>query len=153
MPIQLTTSQPTPFLSEVLAADVISEGMLAYFRARLTNRLHELILSAFQTAAERDNMTRAQLAHRINRNPTQISRWFASATNLEIATVSDLLIGMGFEPDLALSDLKPAARVTELPSVSYEPPLPANDPVAPEADKSAGHHQHGPMEQTASMLR
>jgi len=137
MPTLPTTSQPTPFLSEVLAADVIPEGMLAYFRARLTNRLHELILSAFQTAEQRNEMTRAKLAHRIDRDPTQITRWFASASNLEIATVSDLLIGMGFEPDLSLRNLKQEVA-TELPN--FGPP--ANDPGPPSAEK-----------QNASMLR
>jgi len=93
-------------LSETLAAEVIPEPKLAYFRARLSNRLHELVLATFLRAEKQDGLTRAELAKRVGRGPEQISRWFASPGNWEIATVSDLLLGMGYEPALSAIDLR-----------------------------------------------
>lgn len=125
MPTPPTTSQPTPFLSELLEGSVIPEGKLAYFRARLSNRLHELVLSAFLKVEKRDHLSRADLAKRLGRKPEQITRWFASPGNWELDTVSDLLLGMGFEPALSLVDLRSAARPqsieasTELPNASF----------------------------------
>jgi len=105
MLIPRTTFQPIPFLSEILDGDVIPEGKLAYFRARFSNRLHELVLSTFLKREKESQLSRAELARRLGRKPEQITRWFASPGNWEISTVSDLLLGMGFEPDVFLVDL------------------------------------------------
>lgn len=120
MPTPPTTYQPTPFLSELLKESVIPEGKLAYFRARLGNRLHELVLSTFLKVEKRDHLSRAELAKRLGRRPEQITRWFASPGNWELDTVSDLLLGMGYEPELSVTNLRDAGR----PSLEESPQLP-----------------------------
>jgi hypothetical protein len=110
MRTQQTTYQQTQFLSEILNGGVIPEGKLAYFRARLSNSLHELVLSTFLKTENRDGLTRAELAKRLGRKPEQITRWFASPGNWELETVSDLLLGMGYEPDLSVVDLRELAE-------------------------------------------
>lgn len=121
MRIPTTTSQATPFLSEVLEAEVIPEPYLAYFRARLSNRLHELVLSTFLKVEK--HLSRADLAKRVGRKPEQITRWFASPGNWTLDTVSDLLIGMGYEPELSVTELKQRApnqerKSTQLPDAT-----------------------------------
>lgn len=67
-------------------------GELAYYRARLKNRLHQLVLREF----ENSGITRAELARRIRKKPEQITRWLNSPGNLRLDTVSDLLLGISF---------------------------------------------------------
>ncbi|GEM_PF-2479778 len=101
----MTTSQQIPFLSDVLSGEKIPAGKLAYFRARLTNRFHELFLRQFVTLSKEGKITRAQLAKRIGRKPEQLTRWLGSPGNWTIETFSDLLLGMGYEPMLFVSSL------------------------------------------------
>lgn len=100
----MTTSQ-TSFLSEILSGQPIPIGKLAYFRARLSNRIHELVLSEFMRLSEGGKITKAELAKRIGRKPEQVTRWLGASGNWTIETLSDLLLAMGREPKLALIDL------------------------------------------------
>ena len=104
----MTTSQTNSFLSEVLSASVIPAGKLAYFRGRLTNRFHALVLEEFARLESEGVMTRADLARRIAREPAQITRWLGTPGNWTLDTISDLLIGMGYEPGLSLVNLRQA---------------------------------------------
>lgn len=97
----MTTSQTTPFLSEILQGGRISERKLAYFRARFKNRLHELVLSTFLGLEKQQAISRASLAKRLARKPEQITRWLGAPGNWELDTVSDLLLGMGYEARLS----------------------------------------------------
>jgi hypothetical protein len=105
----MTTSQPNAFLSEILSGQPIPAGKLAYFRGRLSHRIHELVLDEFARLEEEGKITRAGLARRINRKPEQITRWLGMAGNLETDTVSDLLLGMGCELGVSLINLTAAA--------------------------------------------
>lgn len=111
----MTTFQPTPFLSDVLSGERIPEGKLAYFRARLSNRLHELVLSAFLKLEQQQKISKASLAKRLGRKPEQISRWLGAPGNWTIETFSDLLLGMGVEPAFSIVHLNPqvTAKMTE----------------------------------------
>ncbi len=101
----MTTSQQNTFLSEILEGQPIPTGKLAYFRARLSNRIHELVLEEFMRLEKEGKVTRAELARRINRKPEQVTRWLGAAGNWTIDTFSDLLLGMGCEPDLSIISL------------------------------------------------
>lgn len=101
----MTTSQPTSFLSEILSAGRIPVGKLAYFRARLSNRLHEIVLMVFAKLEQEGKINKAELARRIGRKPEQVTRWLGAPGNWTIETVSDLLLGMGYEPALSVTDL------------------------------------------------
>lgn len=104
MPTPLTTYQ-TPFLSEILSGSVIPQGKLAYFRARLSNNIHELVLSVFMRLERENKINKAELARRIGRKPEQVTRWLAAPGNWTFETFSDLLLGMGYEPQISFSSL------------------------------------------------
>lgn len=102
----MTTSQPTPFLSEVIEGKRIPEEKLAYFRSRLKNRLHAFVLVQFSKLGREEQFTKADLARQLGKKPEQITRWLGAPGNWTLDTLSDLLLGMGFEPNLSAANLK-----------------------------------------------
>ena len=91
------------FLSHLVDGGVIPPGKLAYFRRRLRNRLHRAVLSEFSRLAATEQLTKKVLAQRIGKKPEQITRWLTASGNWTIDTLSDLLIGMGTEPNVSVS--------------------------------------------------
>jgi hypothetical protein len=95
----MSTSPNTPFESEIRGQAPLSIGMLAYFRERQRNRIHELVLREFL----KSGLTKTQLAHRMGRSPARITKWLAAPGNWELDTVSDFLLAIGgaeLEPSL-----------------------------------------------------
>lgn len=106
MSIQQPASLPTPTSSEVDASSrAIPVAMLAYFRGRLTNKVHELVLSEFAAQEREGKTTRADLARNVHRKPEQITRWLGSPGNWTLETLSDLLLGMGLEATISARSL------------------------------------------------
>jgi hypothetical protein len=104
----MTTSQSTQekqFLSEILEGKAIPVEKLAYFRARLAHRIHEVVLTEFDQLEDAGEINRAELARRIGRRPEQLTRWLNTAGNWTLDTLSDLLLGMGYEPTFGVSRL------------------------------------------------
>jgi hypothetical protein len=116
----MTTSQTAKFFSAVIKGERIPEGKLAYFRARLRTRLHDLVLSEFARLALSDQITRAELAERIGRQPEQITRWLGSPGNWTLDTLSDLALGMGAEPTVSLVKLTEMGKVEQFSSESTD---------------------------------
>jgi len=112
-PDSMTMSQTT-FLSDVTSGEPIPAGKLAYFQARLSNLLHEAVLSRFIKLEKERGFTRADLARRIGRKPEQVTRWFGSPGNWTLETISDLLIGMECELEPVLKDLARHADAHEV---------------------------------------
>lgn len=106
------TSQTT-FLSDVLGSEAIPPAKLAYFRARLGNQLHAMVLQRFANEERAGRITRAQLARRIGKKPEQVTRWLGSRGNWTIETLSDLLIGLGCELKPEIIDLKEKIEMSE----------------------------------------
>ncbi len=100
----MTTSQTRSFLIEVVEGSPIPVGKLEYFRARLQSRLHQLVLNEW-LCQEDQGLTQAELARRIGRKPEVINRLLGAPGNWTVNTVSDLLIGMGAEPEFIVSRL------------------------------------------------
>jgi hypothetical protein len=103
----MTTSPLPSFVSELENGTTLSEGTLAYFRERLRNRLHDLVLQEFV----RSGINRADFARRIGRKPEQITRWLAAPGNWELDTVSDFLLGISggeFDPQISYPLKEPA---------------------------------------------
>jgi len=100
----MTTSQ-TPFLSEILGTEPIPSSKQAYFRRRLSNRIHQLILAEFMRRERAGTITRAKLARKIGREPAQVTRWLGASGNWTIDTLSDLALAMGCEPSISLTAL------------------------------------------------
>ncbi len=107
----MSTSQ-AQFLSEILDLDnhnEISLNKMAYFRERLRNRLHQVVLSRFLTLEDSRGFTKADLAHRIGKEPAQVTRWLNAPGNWTLDTVSDLLVGMASELDFTAAFLREKA--------------------------------------------
>ncbi len=114
----MTTYQRKSILSEVISGEKIPLRVLAYFRARLSNRIHSLMLEEFARLEESGKITRAELGRRIGREPAQITRWLGTAGNWTIETLSDLLLGMKCEPALSISNLANTQTRNETPKSS-----------------------------------
>lgn len=78
----------------------LPQKTLGYFRARLKNRLHELILVEFMKL-EKLGFTKADMARRIHKKPEQIARLLGAPENWTLDTVSDLLLAMNYELSIA----------------------------------------------------
>lgn len=101
----MTTSQTQSFLTEILEGKPIPVGKLEYFRARLQSRLHQLVLTEYLRQEDR-GLRQVDLARRIGRKPEVVNRLLGAPGNWTLNTVSDLLLGMGSEPDLTVEHLK-----------------------------------------------
>jgi transcriptional regulator with XRE-family HTH domain len=98
-------TSPTSFLSEILEGiegSEIPKHKLAYFRARLRNRIYDLVISEFAKLQEEKGVSKADLANRIGRDAAQISRWLSAPSNWTLDTISDLLIAMRAELQLGV---------------------------------------------------
>lgn len=91
-------------------AEVFSEGTLSYFRQRLKNRLHSMILEEFSHLEDAGKLSRGGLAKRMRKRPEQVTRILAAPGNWTLDTVSDLLLGMGCELSVGVRQI---ARGTE----------------------------------------
>lgn len=114
----MTTTSPTSFLSEIISGEDIPPGKLEYFRSRLSNRLHEIIIDEFVRLSETKKITKADLARRIGKSPAQITRWLGAPSNWTLDTVSDLALGMGCEPTLGLKSLLDSSAKTPVLQIS-----------------------------------
>ena len=102
----MTTYQTTSMLSEVRDADRLSLKTLGYFRARLRNRLHQLVLNEFVKQTNAKGFTKAALGRRIRRGDDQVNRWLGAPGNWTLDTVSDLLLSLGYELSVELSSFE-----------------------------------------------
>ena len=94
--MKLKTTQHLPFLSEIAIGEPIPVNKLAFFQARLRNRLFDLVLKRF-LEQQNSGLTKAELARRIGKSPEQITRLLGAPGNWTLDTASDLLIGIAGE--------------------------------------------------------
>lgn len=94
----MPTSQ-TSILSEIEQGKPISSRTRNYYRRRLQNKFHRLILQAFREQEKKVRLTQKQLADRIKSRPEQVNRWLGIASNLTLSTLSDLLLGIAVDLD------------------------------------------------------
>lgn len=103
----MMTTSPISFLAEIGDMDrktPIPEGKLAYFRERGKNRLYDFIIGRFVAREKASQLTRADLARRINKKPEQITRWLASPSNWTLDTISDLMLAI-YGSELGFSEI------------------------------------------------
>jgi hypothetical protein len=77
----------------------LSRRIVAYYRRRQQNRVFAELAKFFASEAERGRITRKAIAEKIGKDPGQITRWLAAPSNLELDTISDLLLAMNAELD------------------------------------------------------
>lgn len=68
-----------------------------YFRQRFKNRVFANLQSFFASECDRNGITKKDIALRLRKDPSQITRWLSSPSNLTIDTLSDLLFAMEAE--------------------------------------------------------
>jgi hypothetical protein len=85
-------------------------------------RLHEQVLSVFLQLESRKEISKAELARRLNKDPAVINRWLSGPGNWELRTVSDLLAGMGYEPDVRIAKVGTTSdQQSDVPSLPNRP--------------------------------
>ena len=75
----------------------------AYFRDRLRDKLHELVLTEFLQQSKDGRITKAQLAQRIGKDMDQVTKLLGAPGNWTLDTVSDLLLALGAKLSLSVS--------------------------------------------------
>lgn len=153
------TISATPLLSEVLGDSPIPEEKLFYFRVRLKQRLYSFLLSKFSELSQDKNFNKASLARRLGKRPEQITRWLRSPGNLELDTLSDLLLGMKKELLFNASSIELGMVTLEkelwTPKTKAEvSPLPATIPndVARVEDQRSVYRQSPHIDQNKEAL-
>ena len=102
------TSKPT---------NLLSQRDIAYYRRRRQNRVFAELAQFFASEAESGRTTRKEIAMLLGKDPSQITRWLSSPTNLESDTISDLLLAMGAEMDQRV------VRFVDRPIANYAHPV------------------------------
>jgi hypothetical protein len=113
----MTTSLTPSSISAIPKDGKPTDAQVAYFNRRLRRDLHGLILNCFLEEQRDHELTKAELARRLDRDPASINRWLATPMNQTIETVSSLLLAMGYVPNVTarkLSEIVPANEFHEL---------------------------------------
>jgi len=80
-----------------------------YHRARLQANIHLDVLERFAEIKKETGFTKKKLAEFIGKDAAQINRLFAEPGNWTLATISDLLIGMGAQLEHSVVSIQPQA--------------------------------------------
>ena len=95
-----------PFRANTLNPnEPIGEEDLAYFRQRMKNHAFQEIMRLFVECAEKNSLTKSNIASKLGKDKSQISRMFACPTNWTIDTLSDLSLALGYEASVIFENL------------------------------------------------
>jgi transcriptional regulator with XRE-family HTH domain len=94
----MTTSRFQLFLSDVVEAQTLPENAFVYFRGKLQNDVHVLILKAFL----RSGLNQKQLANRIGKSTSVVNRWIGATGNWELNSIAEFLAGMNAQLKVSL---------------------------------------------------
>jgi hypothetical protein len=72
---------------------------VAYYRQRQRNRVFTALAKFFAEEAAAGKITKKELATKLAKDPSQITRLLSAPSNLELDTISDYLLAMGAEMD------------------------------------------------------
>ena len=98
----MNMSAKTDFLSEVANGEPIPNQKLAYLEQRAVNTIYSYVTGKFQREHDSNGLTKADLARRIQKSPSQINRWLATPSNWTLGTLALLLLGIsGEEPHIS----------------------------------------------------
>lgn len=89
----------------------------SYYQQRQRNRVFAALVEFFAEEAGNGRITKKGLADALGKDPSQITRWLSAPSNLELDTISDVLLAMGAEMDYRI------VRLHERPSANYVHPL------------------------------
>jgi hypothetical protein len=80
-------------------ARAVSRRERAYYRRRQQNRVYGALANYFAEEAAAGRISKGKLAELLGKDRAQITRWLSEPSNLELDTISDILLAMGAEMD------------------------------------------------------
>ena len=95
----------------------VSRRDRAYYRRRQQNNVFAAIATLFAEEAEKGNTSKKELAEVLGKDPAQITRWLSEPRNLELDTISDILLAMGAEMDHSV------VRFADRPKANFAHPM------------------------------
>jgi transcriptional regulator with XRE-family HTH domain len=98
-------------------AEAIRRRDVAYYRRRQQNRVYTALTKFIEAEVRAGRISRKEIADKLSKNPSQISRWLSGPSNFELDTLSDLLLAMGAEMDHSI------VRFADRPRGNYMHPL------------------------------
>lgn len=75
---------------------------VAYYRQRQRNRVLATLVKFFSEEAERRGITKRDWAEATGKEPSQLTRWTTTPSNLELDTISELLLPFDAEMDYCI---------------------------------------------------
>jgi len=70
-----------------------------YYRRRFQNRVFTKVVDFVTTEAQRDHITKKEMAERLGKDPAQLSRLLSQPSNLTLDTISDILLALDAEAE------------------------------------------------------
>jgi len=80
----------------------ISDRDIRFYRRLRRNRVFSELLAYYAKVAEENGIRKSDIATRLGKEPSQITRWFAEPANLTLDTISDLLLAMNAELEFGI---------------------------------------------------
>jgi hypothetical protein len=96
---------------------VLPKREVFYQRQRTKNHFFAQISSFFAEEAERDGVTKRELARRLSCDPAQMTRWLTTPSNMTVEGISDVLLSMDAEAELHI------AKFSNMAQPNFEHPL------------------------------
>lgn len=84
-----------------------------YYRQRQKNIVFEKLASFFEGEAKRRGITKKDVAMALDKDPSQITRWLSSPSNITLDTISDMLLALD-----AIMDFE-VQRFSDAPKQNY----------------------------------
>ena len=99
-------------MKNTLDRNKIPAKEIFYFRQRFKNKIFQSALAYFVGLAKERNMTKKDIANALDKDPAQITRWFAGPNNWTLDTISDLLLAMDAELKYEIVSLHESSQQT-----------------------------------------
>ena len=103
----------------------------AYFEQRFRNRIYETVVRALEGESKENKLKRKDIAARIGKKQSQVSRWLAGPGNWTLDTISDLLFAIDAELDFKVTRFKDKKKKNEfhpLNSTAWPPKVKTPQP-------------------------
>jgi transcriptional regulator with XRE-family HTH domain len=86
-------------MANTLRTSPIPKREIFYYRQRMKNRVFAELASFFANEAAAHQLTKREIAYRLQCDPALITRWLSAPGNVTLETISDLLLALNAEMD------------------------------------------------------
>jgi hypothetical protein len=108
----------TPNVTDALKQAPMPHRAIVFFRERLKSIIHEQVFRAFRRLEDEGQITKRDIARRLDKDPATVTRLLGAPGNWTLETVSDLLLSMGLGLVVDVEDLT-APQVTSTQSATF----------------------------------